>query len=242
MRFVLYNIRYGTGGNMNRFPLSGYVGRTGKHLEEIIQFLKESDPDVMGLVEVDSGSYRSDKKNQAEEIADAMGHYHSYKSKYQENHPLFTKIPILNKQGNAFISKNSVTREQCHYVTRGVKKLVMELELENVVFLLVHLALFYKTRMGQLRELKQIIKNIDKPCIVAGDFNVLTGQDELELFREAAGLLEPHGGHAPTFPSWKPRMDLDFVFHTKGIKVIDLKVPPVQFSDHLPVICDFEVE
>jgi endonuclease/exonuclease/phosphatase family metal-dependent hydrolase len=226
---------------MNRFPLSGYVGRTAKHLEEIIRFLKETDADVIGLVEVDSGSYRSRKVNQAERIASALGHYHTYKSKYAKNHPLLTKIPILNKQGNAFITKNSVTREQCHYVTRGVKKLVMELELENVVFLLVHLALSYKTRMSQLRELKQINKNIEKPCIVAGDFNVLTGQDELELFREAAGLLEPHGGHAPTFPSWKPKMDLDFVFHTEGIRVSSLKVPHVLYSDHLPVICEFEV-
>lgn len=226
---------------MNRFPLSGYVGRTGKHLEEIIHFLKETDADVMGLVEVDSGSYRSGKKNQAEVIATALGQYHTYKSKYAENHRLLTKIPVLNKQGNAFITKNTVTRETCHYVTRGVKKLVMELELEDVVFLLVHLALSYKTRMSQLRELKQIIKNIEKPCIVAGDFNVMTGRDELELFREAAGLMEPDGGHTPTFPSWKPKMDLDFVFHTKGIKVSSLKIPQVLYSDHLPLICDFEV-
>lgn len=242
MRFLLYNIRYGTGGNMNRFPLSGYVGRTGRHLEELIHFLKESSPDVIGLIEVDAGSYRSGKKNQAEQIAAALGHYHTYKSKYAENHPFLTRIPVLNKQGNAFVTRNSITREQCHYVTRGVKKLVMELELDNVVFLLVHLALSFRTRQEQLREIKQLVRRIHKPCIVAGDFNVFKGRNELELFREAAGLIEPEGEQTPTFPSWRPRLDLDFILHTPGIRVRQIRVPQVLYSDHLPVICDFEVD
>ncbi|MGA0334453.1 MAG: endonuclease/exonuclease/phosphatase family protein [Kiritimatiellia bacterium] len=242
MRFVLYNIRYGTGGNMNRFPLSGYMGRTGRHLEEIIRFLREISPDVMGLIEVDAGSYRSGKKNQAEQIATSLGHYHTYKSKYAVNHPFLTRIPVLNKQGNAFVTRDSITREQFHYVTRGVKKLVMELELENVVFLLVHLALSYRTRQEQLRELKQLVQQVKKPCIVAGDFNVMRGRNELELFREAAGLIEPEGENTPTFPSWKPRLDLDFVLHTPQVRITHLRVPQVLYSDHLPVICDFEVD
>ncbi|MDF3128510.1 endonuclease/exonuclease/phosphatase family protein [Kiritimatiellaeota bacterium B1221] len=242
MRFILYNIRYGTGGNMNRFPLSGYIGRTGKHLEEIIHFLRELNPDVIGLIEVDAGSYRSGKFNQAQKIAESLGHYHTYKSKYAENHPLLTKVPILNKQGNAFVARDSISSEKFHYVTRGVKKLVIELELENVVFLLVHLALSYRTRQEQLREIKTIVRNIEKPCIVAGDFNVFQGKKELELFKDAAGLIEPDGEDAPTFPSWKPKHDLDFVLHTPQVRVNHIHVPQVLYSDHLPVVCDFEVE
>jgi len=226
---------------MNRFPLSGYIGRTGKHLEEVIHFLRESDPDVIGLIEVDAGSYRSHRKNQALTIAEALGHYHTYRSKYAENHPLLSRIPILSKQGNAFITKNDITQETFHYVTRGMKKLVIELELENVVFLLVHLALSYKARQEQLRQLKSIVRNIKKPCIVAGDFNVFKGRDELELFREAAGLLEFNGELEPTYPSWNPKHALDFVLHTPTIEMKRYNVPQVGYSDHLPVICDFEV-
>jgi len=241
MRFLLYNIRYGTGANMNRFPLSGYIGRTGRHLEEIIRFIQESQPDVMGLIEVDAGSYRSGRKNQAQLIASSLGQYHTYRSKYAENHPYFSRIPILNKQGNAFITKNSITKETFHYVTRGVKKLVMELELENVVFLLVHLALSYRARQEQLRELKNIVRNVSKPCIVAGDFNVLTGKHELELFQEAAGLIEPVGNQLPTFPSWKPKRNLDFILHTPQIRMSNFRVPQVLYSDHLPLLCDFHI-
>lgn len=241
MRFLLYNIRYGTGGNMSRFPLSGYIGRTRKHLDEIVRFLQEESPDVMGLIEVDAGSYRSGWKNQAEIIAKELGHYHSYKSKYSDAHPILHKIPVLNKQGNAFVCSDTVTNEKHHYVKRGVKRLVMELELDNVVFLLVHLALSYRVRQEQLRDLKRIVKRVDKPCIVAGDFNVLTGGAELELFKEAAGLVDPSPETFYTFPSWKPRMDLDFILHSPGIRVRDFRAPHVLYSDHLPVVCDFEV-
>lgn len=227
---------------MNRFPLSGYIGRTGKHLDEIIRFLKEERPDVIGLIEVDAGSYRSGWKNQAEEIAREMEHYHSYRSKYPEKHPILQKIPILNKQGNAFVCNDDITSQKFHYVNRGVKRLVMELELENVAFLLVHLALSYRVRQEQLRDLKRIVKDIDKPCLVAGDFNVLTGGAELELFKEAAGLVDPSPETFLTFPSWKPNKDLDFVLHTPDIRVTNFRVPRVLYSDHLPVVCDFEAD
>jgi endonuclease/exonuclease/phosphatase family metal-dependent hydrolase len=242
MRFLLYNIRYGTGGNMNRFPLSGYIGKTRLHLQEITHFLHESNPDVIGLIEVDAGSYRSGRLNQAQQIAESLGHYHTYRGKYPDSNRLLKRLPVLNKQGNAFICRDSITREHFHYVTRGMKRLVMELELDRVAFILVHLALSYRTRHEQLREIKNIVRNLDKPCIVGGDFNVFTGRGELELFMEASGLQSAAPDDTPTFPSWKPRMGLDFVFHSPGIRIKSFRVPHVLYSDHLPLVCDFEVE
>lgn len=226
---------------MKRSPVRGYFGSTGKHLDALIDFLKEWDPDVLGLVEVDAGSFRSERENQARKIAEALGHHHTYKSKYPEEHPLWSRIPVLNKQGNAFISKDTITREQFHYVTRGVKRLVLELELQEVVFLLVHLALSFQVRQQELRELKRIVKQVQKPCIVAGDFNVMTGHEELELFKEAAGLTDPSPVPVATYPSWNPSKELDFILHSPGIRVQKVHTPQVEYSDHLPLICDFEV-
>src|ERR1017187_35474 len=99
MRFLLYNIRYGTGGKPILFPWSGYLRRTAATLGEIIDFVKPLDPDVMGLIEVDAGSYRSGRKNQAQTIADALGHYNIYRSKY-DRLSLANLMPVMNKQGN----------------------------------------------------------------------------------------------------------------------------------------------
>lgn len=227
---------------MNRFPLSGYIGKTQNHLESIIRFLKEESADVIGLIEVDSGSYRSGRKNQAEEIAESLGHYHTYKSKYPEQSRLLQGMPVINKQGNAFISKDTIKQEKFHYVTRGMKRLVIELELENVVILLVHLALSYKARHEQLTEIKRLVRSVNKPCLVAGDFNAFKGNDELELFREAAGLHNAGPANSLTFPSWKPRLSLDFILHTPDIMINDFRIPQVGYSDHLPLVVDFELE
>ena len=46
----------------------------------------------------------------------------------------------------------------------------------------------------------------------------------------------------PSYPSRSPRKELDFVLYGDGIRVTGFSVPAVRFSDHLPLVCDFEVE
>jgi endonuclease/exonuclease/phosphatase family metal-dependent hydrolase len=46
----------------------------------------------------------------------------------------------------------------------------------------------------------------------------------------------------PSYPSRSPRRELDFVLYGDGISVTDFSIPSVHFSDHLPLVCDFEVE
>jgi endonuclease/exonuclease/phosphatase family metal-dependent hydrolase len=240
MRFVLYNIRYGTGGGKIHFPLNGYLRRTSKNCENIAQFLRDLNPDVAGLVEVDAGSYRSGKCNQAELIANRLGHYHVYRSKYGEN-SLTRHFPILNQQGNAFVVRDSGHKEIFHYFDRGVKRLVIELEMEKVSFFLIHLALGSRLRHRQLGDLYDLLQTVKKPYVVAGDFNALWGEQEIRLFQAATGLKSAHASNSPTFPSWAPKRHLDFVLHSPGVSVDRCWMPDVHFSDHLPIVCDFSL-
>jgi endonuclease/exonuclease/phosphatase family metal-dependent hydrolase len=241
MRFVLYNIRYATGGETIRFPWSGYFRRTRQTLEQIVAFLKEVQPDIAGLVEVDAGSYRSDRKNQAQVIADELGHYHTYKSKYHHRALIAQRLPIMNKQGNAFITRDSITNAEYHYFEKGVKKLVIELELEHLTIFLVHLALSSRIRHDQLSDLYALVKDTEKPHIVAGDFNSMWGDKEIRLFLAATGLINADPNSQPTFPSWSPKRQLDFILHSPEIRTNRFWVPRVLHSDHLPLIYDFEL-
>jgi endonuclease/exonuclease/phosphatase (EEP) superfamily protein YafD len=36
-------------------------------------------------------------------------------------------------------------------------------------------------------------------------------------------------------------MELDFILHTRGIEIEAFSVPDVTWSDHRPLICDFQV-
>ena len=80
-----------------------------------------------------------------------------------------------------------------------------------------------------------------KPVLIAGDFNTFWGGHEIYLFMKAAGLRSANVNALPSYPSRSPRKELDFVLYGKGIEILDFKIPTVEFSDHLPLICDFEV-
>jgi len=241
MRFILYNIRYGTGGGKLHTPFSGYLNHTGKNTGRITRFLHELNPDVLGLVEVDAGSYRVGRLNQAERIACALGHYHVYRSKYGER-SVTRHVPLLNRQGNAFVVRDSAHKETFHYFDKGMKRLVIELEMEDVTFFLIHLSLSSRNRHRQLGELYDMIKEIDRPLIVAGDFNALWGEHEIRLFQAATGLENAHASNSPSYPSWKPKRHLDFILHSPGIEIQKCWMPEVLFSDHLPIVCDFTVK
>ena len=243
MRFLLYNIRYCAGVG-KRFhlpvPYSGYLKRTNGNLNQIIDFVREVNPDIIGLLEVDSGSYRAEKNNQAEAIASEVKQYHVYQSKYPSC-SLAQKVPVVNKQGNAILTGQKIVSHRFHYFSAGIKRLVIELELENFNIFLVHLSLKFRHRHYQLHELHQMVKNIEKPVMVAGDFNVLWGDRELQLFLAATGLKSANGQGQPSHPSRAPRRQLDYIFHSPDIEVTDFHIPQVKLSDHTPLVCDFEI-
>jgi endonuclease/exonuclease/phosphatase family metal-dependent hydrolase len=239
MRLLLYNIRYGTGsGGIFHLPWSGYFYATGNNLKKITEFIKSQKPDIVGLVEVDAGSYRSKGLNQAELIAGAIGHYHVFESKY--SNPSFgRRMPVMNKQVNAILCNEIIRHQKAHYFDKGIKRLVIELELDNLVIFLVHLSLSFSTRHCQLGDLYALVKNTKKPCLVAGDFNAYNGDREMRLFLAATGLMNACPDGQPSYPSWSPKKQLDFIFHSQEIKINNFTVPRLTLSDHLPLVCDF---
>ncbi|MCK4388636.1 MAG: endonuclease/exonuclease/phosphatase family protein [Desulfobacterales bacterium] len=243
MRFLLYNIRYGAGIG-RRFhlpvPYSGYLKHTNGNLNKIVDFIKSVNPDIIGLIEVDSGSFRSEKSNQAEAIAREMKYYYIYQSKYSTT-SMAQKIPVMNKQGNAILTGREIKSRKFHYFREGVKRLVMELELEEFTIFLVHLSLKFRHRHYQLQELHLMVKDVKKPFIVAGDFNALRGDRELQLFLAATGLKNANGQGEPSHPSRSPRRQLDYIFCSPGIRATGFQALPVRLSDHMPLICDFEI-
>jgi len=243
MRLLLYNIRYavGAGASMHMpLPGAGYLLGNQNVLPDITKFIKSKDPDIVGLIEVDTGSIRSRKINQAETIAAELGMNSSYEIKYGAN-SINQMLPIIRKQGNAFLAAHRVHGETFHYFDTGVKRLIIELEMDEFsVFL--DLSLKYRHRHLQMRTLYDLIEKTKKPVIVAGDFNTFWGENEIYLFMRAAGLRSANTESLPSYPSRSPRKELDFVLYQEGIRVTHFEMPQVRHSDHLPLICDFEID
>ena len=221
-------------------PGAGYVLGNQNVLPEITSFIKSVDPDIVGLIEVDTGSIRSRMVNQAEKIASDLGMNSSYETKYGEK-SINKLLPIVRKQGNAFLAASRVHGEKFHYFDTGIKRLIIEIEMEHYAIFLVHLSLKYRHRHLQLRTLYDLIAVTEKPVIVTGDFNTFWGENEIYLFMKAAGLKSANVDSLPTYPSRSARKELDFILYQDGITVNHFEVPQVRHSDHLPLICDFNV-
>ena len=244
MRLLLYNIRYGVGAGASMhmpLPGAGYILGNQNVLPDITQFIKSADPDIVGLIEVDTGSIRSRMVNQAETIATELGMNSSYETKYGAN-SINQLLPIIRKQGNAFLAAPRVHGETFHYFETGIKRLIIELEMDEFAVFLVHLSLKYRHRHLQLRKLYDLIEVTSKPVIVAGDFNTFWGENEIYLFMRAAGLKSANVNGEPSYPSRSPRKELDFILYQDGINITHFEIPQVRHSDHLPLICDFEIE
>ncbi len=243
MKFLLYNIRYAAGiGKLFHLPVpySGYFKNTDGNLRKIIDFIVSINPDIMGLIEVDAGSFRSSKSNQAESSAWGLQHNHIYQSKYSST-SVAQKVPLLNKQGNAILTNQAIVSQKFHYFREGVKRLVIELEIDKCVVFLVHLSIKFRHRHYQLEALHQMVEQATKPVIVAGDFNVLWGDRELQLFLAATGLKSANSNGDPSHPSRAPRRQLDYIFHSPDIRITSFDIPQVKFSDHTPLVCEFDV-
>ncbi len=244
MRFLVYNIAYGTGGpngSSHRVLTSHrYIKTHDKHFEKIINFIKKANVDIIGLVEVDTGSFRTEQINQVKKIADHLNHFHICDIKYGEN-SFLRKVPYLRNQSNAILTAFENEKSKFHYMPRGMKKLVIESRINNVIFFLVHLALTKKVRQIQLQYLEKLIPK-DQHVIVAGDFNTMQGSCELDHFIYKCGLRNANSKNHATYPSWDARKELDYILCSENIEITSFEVPKVKFSDHHPLILEFEAK
>lgn len=241
MRLLLYNIRYGTGhknGYHLPLPFAGFFKKTSVNLQRIINFIASINPDIVALVEVDSGSYRADKFCQAQTIADQLGYNFVVESKYS-NDSLALRVPVLKQQSNAFLTRQGIEDHQFHYFEQGVKRLVIQTDLRAIAVFIVHLSLKYRHRQNQLEQLHALTQETDKEVIIAGDFNTFWGNRELSLFLGATGLKNANAGNAASHPSHAPMRQIDFILHSPGIRIDNFYIPDVRLSDHSPLICDF---
>lgn len=219
-------------------PFSGFFKKTGVNLQRIINFITSINPDIVALVEVDSGSYRSGKFCQAETIAKELGFNYVVENKYM-NDSLAQMVPVLNRQSNALLTRQGIEQNQFHYFEQGVKRLIIQTDLREIAIFIVHLSVKYRHRQNQLEYLHNLTLETDKELIIAGDFNTFWGSRELNLFLAATGLKNANVFNSPSHPSHAPLRQIDFILHSKGIRVNNFYIPDVRLSDHSPLVCDF---
>lgn len=235
LHLLTYNIQTGIATNKYHH----YVTHSWKHLlpyaerirniGRIAQFITEYD--FVGLQEVDAGSLRSGFINITEYLAAKSQFPYWYNQTNRD-------LGKIARNGLGMLSKlpSSSTKEYKlpgMIPGRGVMAMQYGSGDNALMVMTMHLALGKRTRLNQLAFISELIQDY-KNLILMGDLNCTSDSVEMEWLMNNTDLTEPvHGLY--TFPSWQPFRNLDHILVSPTLKVEEVKVLNVPFSDHLPL-------
>jgi len=212
MKLLVYNIAYGTGHTGSPYDrlknVHKLIRTPNTIITKIANYTEKQAPDIIGLIEVDTGSSRTNRLNQVEEIARKISHNHISAVKYNKKHIAYS-LPIARFQSNAVLSKHEISFSEFHFMPYGIKQLIIEVKIKKLSLFIVHLSIRKMVRKKQLTYLAKIAKG-KNPLIIAGDFNTFSGQKELDELKYELQLFSANSSSEPTFPSYKPKMELDY--------------------------------
>ncbi|EDY80421.1 endonuclease/exonuclease/phosphatase family [Verrucomicrobiia bacterium DG1235] len=247
IKLMTFNIAHGRG-------LSLYQGfssaRTiSKNLDRIAHIIREQQPDIVALQEIDASSHWNGHINLLDYLQSATDYpvsIHGIHNRRDGRKPL--------AYGNAFLSKFPV--KDWKVVSFGEKKLGEKGFLEACFLAdgteidVINLHLDFRSRRTRLRQVDQLIASIHQrsladpyhlPPIICGDFNTSSrsSSDALhQLIERSAGEEDYHyfPKRERTFPAHFPSRGLDFILLAAPFEAENTEVIKSFASDHLPVL------
>jgi endonuclease/exonuclease/phosphatase family metal-dependent hydrolase len=206
------------------------------NLREISEFIKSFD--VVGIQESDAGSLRSYFMNHTKLLAHLGGFNHWAE---QVNRDL-----VFARHSIGFLSRHrivDITKHQLPGRIPGRGLMVVHLDVGGVpvAFAVAHLSLGSRDRIRQALFIGDIIRGLDCRTILMGDLNCTSDSDELRVLSTKAGLRESMK-KMPTYPSWKPRRDIDHILVSDGIAIRRARAINFPLSDHLPIAIEAEIK
>ncbi|MFI0473324.1 endonuclease/exonuclease/phosphatase family protein [Halomonas sp. HMF6819] len=186
--------------------------------------------DVVGLQEVDGGSFRSSRINQVEYLAAQAGFPHHFQQ-------LNRNLGRIAQHSNGLLSKLTPSHIEEHRLpgTRG--RGAIHVRFGNgpdaLHIFVAHLALSHRGRVRQLNYLSDIIAPL-RHVVVMGDLNCTP--EQLHAHERFSASLPLHPVKPLlSYPSWQPRRALDHILLSQTLEAADVSVLDHLFSDHLPV-------
>ncbi len=190
--------------------------------------------DVVGLQEVDGGSFRSSRVNQVEFLA-AQAKFPHYFQQLNRNLGQFAQ------HSNGLLSRLVPSRIEEHRLPgmlpgRGAIHARYGDGPDALHIFVAHLALSHRGRVRQLDYLSDIIQPL-RHVVVMGDLNCTP--DQLHAHERFSTSLPLHPVKPLlSYPSWQPRRALDHILLSQTLEAAEVRVLDHLFSDHLPIAVD----
>ncbi len=190
--------------------------------------------DIVGLQEVDGGSFRSGQVNQVEYLATKAGFPHHFQQ-------LNRNLGRIAQHSNGLLSRLTPSRIEEHRLPgtlpgRGAIHARFGEGPDALHLFVAHLALSHRGRVRQLDYLSEIIQPL-RHVVVMGDLNCTP--EQLHGHRRFVASLPLHPVRPLlSYPSWQPRRALDHILLSESLQADDVRVLDHLFSDHLPIAVD----
>lgn len=230
LKILCYNLRFGELAS----------------LEELAAFIKEQDPDIVALQEVDNHTYRDRApKQNGKDFATELGFRTGMLAAYGKTIPYmggYYGIAILSKYPLAKVERIYLPKTENGKEQRAV--LVADVEYregEYITFASTHLDYTNtEERQVQVKKLNEVLLSTPYPVIVAGDFNARPDSKEI---KEGMSAWQVVSNLEPTVPADAPRSTIDYIFcYPKDKwKQIDATTYQTELSDHLPISATVEL-
>ena len=222
LRVMSYNVKNGG-------------GKDGiKDIKRCGQLVREAQPDVVAVQEVDSVTRRN-KFYVLGRMAEAAGGYHAYFGPTIPHGGGKYGIGVLTKEPALSVAFHHLP---CPKEPRGL----LVVEMNKYYILCTHLSLSEPYRVESVAIIKDVVSKLkNKPVFIAGDMNARPNSAPIVAFKEYAQLLTDDTKY--TFPSDDPRICIDYIFGVNGsFKVLKNYVfYDSLFSDHVPLYVDVKV-
>ena len=232
LRVMSYNIKYGAESDLD--------------LSKLADVIRTSNPDVIGLQEVDEGTRRSGGKKETDELSALTGMPHRFFGSNfdfdggQYGLAILSKYPIINPR---VVRLDDRTTRTNGYEPRIAVAAEIDLGSERITFVTVHASLHEAERGDNGDRIVSALSAAGaagaRRSIVCGDFNETPGKaigDRLAT----AGLVDAYHEKHPLFgftqPASFPLKRIDFIWRGSAFgATAHAWVPDSKASDHRPV-------
>ncbi len=228
----------------------------GKYLDGVIDFLKSSNADIIGLQEIIEDESLTSRENLAQIIAKSLGYNYVYcKAFTTDRH-----MPIYDI-GNAILSKYEIQNTMCIELSglsdyksdsttepRNAIKAEITINNRTLTILNTHLAYSHELKPFELRT-KQVEKLIppikSQNTILMGDFNSMLENEEMKRIQEVIPNADTSTEKQATWSVYPTdykgfivkglEYRIDNIFVSNDIRVVNFAIESSRASDHLPI-------
>jgi endonuclease/exonuclease/phosphatase family metal-dependent hydrolase len=209
-------------------------------IHNIADIINRDKIDIATFMEMDGGSYRTRHNNYMSLL--------SYLTELRENvfYPVRHMWWGLTNQGNGIATRfevlnaDNIKLETNRLFGENRYLSVSKLNINGriIYVLTTQLALGHNSRIKELQHVANVINSIKEPILFTGDLNTQNEKDLEILKTTRLKRIETTN----TFPSWKPKRRIDYIFHSPEFEVVESYVlDSLKVSDHLPVVAEFKL-